>query len=290
MPRDVPRDVLSPLCKRRRGKRRSSSALIGSRLCNYFKQRALHISVAVLYAGPFLSMFSSSCCSYRSPSKLWKMPKRRLTRSRSLNSSPVKSPRLDKFYRSTKEGKLDMSPKHLTRSRVASSSTKSPDIRKFLSPSSERPTQRRPAVPKRRVNLSDLFEHCEPEEPVCTTVAEVPSCDEQLITGSLKRSQPRAEGAEPPAKCFKTESDTEQLMESNGHVMSAVSYKTDLPSPSDPNVPPPPCIKRTWKSAPAKSGFKLFDPNSPRTSSKVQMLCKKLWFSSPSSCEIQTIS
>ena len=236
-------------------------------------------------------MFSSSCYSYRSPSKVFKMPKRRLTRSRSLNSSPIKSPRLDQFYKSTKEGKLDMSPKHLTRSRTALSRTKSPDIRKFLSLSTERPTQRRPSVPKRRVNLSSLFEYCEPEEPVCTaTVAEVPHCDDLASTTNLKRSQPQAASDEPAAKCFKTESDTEQLMESTGHVISAVSYKTDLPSPSDPNVPPPPCIKRTWKSAPSRSGFKLFDPNSPRTSSKVQMLCKKLWFSSPNSCEIQTIS
>ena len=235
-------------------------------------------------------MFSSSCYSYRSPSKLFQMPKRRLTRSRSLNSSPIKSPRLDKFYRTTKEGKLDMSPKQLTRSRAASSSTKSPDIRKFLSPTTEKPTQRRPAVPKRRVNLSSLFEHCEPCEPVCpATVAEVTPTEEPSTT-SLKRSHPQADCDEHPAKCFKTESDTEQLMESTGHVVSAVSYKTDLPSPSDPNVPPPPCIKRTWKSAPARSGFKLFDPNSPRTSSKVQMLCKKLWFSSPNSCEIRTIS
>ena len=184
-----------------------------------------------------------------------------------------------------------MSPKQLTRSRAASSGTKSPDIRKFLSPTTERPTQRRPALPKRRVNLSSLFEHCEPEEPVCiATVAEVPPCEDVQTATSLKRTQPQADCDEPPAKCFKTESDTEQLMESTGHVISAVSYKTELPSQSDPNVPPPPCIKRTWKSAPARSGYKLFDPNSPRTSSKVQMLCKKLWFSSPNSCEIRTIS
>ncbi|KAL5262009.1 hypothetical protein ACHWQZ_G007648 [Mnemiopsis leidyi] len=277
--------------KRRTRKRRSSCVLIGSRPCNYFKQRALYISIAASCCGPFLSMFSSCRDSYRSPSKLFQMPKRKLTRSRSLTSSPMKSPRLDKFFRSTKEGRLDLSPKSVTRTRAASSSNKSPDIRKFLSPTSEKPTQRRPALPRRRVNLNSLFEYCEPEEPICTaTVAEVSSSEDQQTTSSLKRSQPQADCDEHPAKCFKTDSDTEQLMESSGHVISAVSYKTDLPSPSDPNVPPPPCIKRTWKSAPVRSGYKLFDPNSPRTSSKVQMLCKKLWFSSPTSCEIQTLS
>lgn len=229
-------------------------------------------------------MFSRSCYSYRSPSKLLKMPKRRLTRSRSLNSSPIKSPGLEKFFKSTKERKLDLSPKHLTRSRAASASSKSPDIRKFLSPSADRPTVRRPALPLRRVNLSSLFEECETVEPLCS-VAQVPACED--ASSSLKRTHPQAENSEHPAKCIKTEKDTEQLMESSGHVISAVSYKTDLPS--DPSLPPPPCIKRTWKSAPSRPGYKLFDPNSPRTTSQVQMLCKKLWFS-PTNCEIQTIS
>lgn len=239
-------------------------------------------------------MLPSSRFKLRSPSYRFKMPKRRLTRSRSLTSSPI-SPRLDRFFKSTKEGKLEMSPKHLTRTRAASSSTLSPDIRRFLSPASERPTQKRPCLTKRRVNLSSVFEYCEPAvvvEPATASTPSQPSPPDSTLLN--KRTQPQAGLDEPPAKCIRIENDTEQLMESTRHVMSVVSYKTDLPSPTNPNIPPPPCIKRTWKSGPSKPGVKLFGSSSssasPRTASKVQMMCRKLWFDSPSSCEIQTFS
>ena len=237
-------------------------------------------------------MFASDCCSYRSPSKLFKMPKRRITRS-ALPSSPVetKSPRLDKFYKSTKESK-EMSPKHRLRSRTGSPS----NILKYFSPSTERPVKKR-VVPKRRVNLNNVFEHIVTVADVPTynvTMSEVPALLEpSLLEPSaicLKRSHPQSLDM-PSAKCIKIDTDTEQLMEGSGHIISAVSYKTDLPSLADPLLPPPPCVKRTWKSLSGKPGVKLFDPNSPRTASKVQMLCRKLWFSPPAAnCEIQTLS
>ena len=232
---------------------------------------------------PFLSMFSSSGLTFVSPRKVCKMPKRKLTRS-SLNNSPVKSPSLDKFFKSTKERKVDMSPKHLTRSEPSS-----PDIRKYLSPSGESrhfelPTLKR-IVPKRRVNLNSVFEHIVPQVPVYS-VSE--SCDKP--TKCLKRNQSQPSPDQPLAKCTKTDSDQEQLVPSTAPLISAVSYKTDHPPQSDPNVCPPPCIKRTWKTVPSRPGIKLFDANSPQTSSKLQLLCRKLWFSSPNSCEIQTLS
>ena len=241
------------------------------------------------------------------------MPKRKLTRS-SLNSSPTKSPGLDKFYRSTKERKLDMSPKHLNRSRATSSTSKSPDIRKYLSPvgdmklspSVDLPTIKR-TVPKRRVNLNSVFDHIvtraevpiykvtttcttESQETMCLKRSQPQACQDEPPAKYPKHSEPQAYADEPPAKCTRTESDDEQLVESSAPVISAVSYKTDLPPLSDPNVCPPPCIKRTWKSGPSRPGVKLFEANSPQTSSKLQLLCRKLWFSSPNNCEIHTLS
>ena len=261
-------------------------------------------------------MLPQRCCSYRSPSKLRNMPKRRLTRT--CVPSPVKSPSLDRFYKVTKDGKgLELSPKHLRSRRLSKKSSpdlrpKSPDIRRFLSPSSERASKKR-VVPKRRVNLNSVFEHIVtvtevpvftisqvaipaslPSDPPSSSTGHSSSADEPSSSSALKRSQPQApspEISQPPTKCIRTDHDVEVCVDHTRQVISLVSNKTELP-PSDPSLPPPPCIKRTWKSAGpmGRPGVKLFDPNSPRTESKMQMLCKKLWFGSPGSCEIQTIS
>ena len=288
------------LVEEARGKRRPALSLARDSAIISNSARCTSLSLA-LCCEPFLSMFATNSCSYRSPSKLFKMPptKRRLTRS-ALNTSPIeaKSPRLNKFYRSTKESK-ELSPKHRLSSKTPSA--KSPDVRKYFSPSSRTSSPARtgsptagPAtkrvVPKRRVNLNNVFEHIVTVTEVPTynvTISEVP---ESTSTGCLKRAQPQSLD-QPSAKCIKTEQDSEQLMaEGASHAVSAVSYKTDVPALSDPLLPPPPCIKRRWKSLSGRPGVKLFDPNSPRTASKVQLLCKKLWFSPPTSCEIQTLS
>eukprot|EP00116_Pleurobrachia_bachei_P010694 sb/3470956/ len=162
-------------------------------------------------------MFAGSSCTilvdpFRCLSKI--MSKRKLTRSCSVGGSPCYAPkspstRIDQFYKTTKAA----SPRSAKAPRK--STVGSPDIRKYLSPSADRTAKKSRLVPKRRVNLTQVFEHV-----VC----------------HVEKRPLESSDAEPPAKLSKTEGDDELLVreEESTVVKSLISNRIDPPSPSDP--------------------------------------------------------
>ena len=250
-------------------------------------QRALPLAsdpTIILYrescTGPFLSMFAGSSCTILDPFRCLNriMSKRKLTRSCSVGGSPScyapKSPstRIDQFYKTTKAA----SPRSAKAPRKSTTVAGSPDIRKYLSPSADRTAKKSRLVPKRRVNLTQVFEHV-----VC----------------HVEKRPLESSDSDPPAKLCKIEGDDELLVreEESTVVKSLISNRIDPPSPSDPDLPPPPCIKRRWKTVNSRGqGVKLFGSSPidqlPRTDNAIAIACRKLVFGSPSSLEIRTIS
>ena len=211
--------------------------------------------------------------------------KRKLTRSNSLPNLPcgIRSPGIERYFKTTKDAK-DLSPKpYRSRRLTGSPSTRCSDLRKYLSQTSEKPAKRR-IVSKRRVNLNEVFDSYIDERPTKMPIKEEPSvCYSKQPTGIVCSTI----STEVSTTSYEFTADERPTIESvpletEECCVSLVSYKTD-PS-SNPDHPPPPCIKRKWKRSLgfSQKGFKLFDKDSPRHLSRFRSISQKLMFPSPS--------